>query len=534
MPWPGNEASPWIRIGQRRGRVVDSLARRAVGLLRAGLTLDDRVDRLEVARIRGERHGDLAGGGRAAPLRAEVVLDVAAASLGIGADRLERLLALELAQDRLVGAADDVREDVEPAAVRHAHHDFLRTGARTELDRLVEHRHHHVEALDRELLLPEERAAEVALHPLDLGEARQQQALLVVRERRAVAARLDRLAQPDALLVVGDVLDLVRAGAAVGRAEERQRVGQRLAGDVEAQQRGRDTRLQLGREGRDEPLRLQSGVAGRLRAERIEVRGEMAVHPVRLDERHRGGDAAEEQIVGCCSASAGLAAGSGLGAATGAPFPLSAEALEQPRETRQRGDERAFSALEELAPFGGHRFGVLEVLLEQRARVARVQRVDIVFHVPFVAAGTTRVGGRRTTAIVIPITKAAPPTATAIAGRRVFRPAIAVESSASTIDTRTSRSGWKTTEARLVKMDTAARKPLMTSPGLCRSPGTALTIHASPSPRGSADRRRAEVRAAARHGTAADGACVATRSRREQDRAEERAAQRPRAASARP
>jgi len=190
-----------------------------------------------------------------------------------------------------------VREDVEPATVRHAHHDFLRARARAELDRLVEHRHHHVEPLDRELLLPEEGPAKVALHPFDLGQACQQPALLVVGERRAVTPGLDRLAQPHALLVVGDVLDLVRAGAAVGLAEQRQRVGQRLAGDVEPQQRGWDSRLELGRERRDKPLSLERRVAGRFRSERIEVRGEVAVHPVRLDQRHRCGDAAEEEVV---------------------------------------------------------------------------------------------------------------------------------------------------------------------------------------------------------------------------------------------
>ena len=34
------------------------------------------------------------------------------------------------------------------------------------------------------------------------------------------------------------------------------------------------------------------------RAERVEARRQMAVHAVRLDERHRGGDAAEEGHVG--------------------------------------------------------------------------------------------------------------------------------------------------------------------------------------------------------------------------------------------
>ena len=85
-------------------------------------------------------------------------------------------------------------------------------------DRLVEHRDEHVEAFDRELLLAEERLAQVRLEPLHLGEPREQRTLLVLAERRAVTAGLDRLAQPDALLVVGDVLDLVGDRPAVGLA----------------------------------------------------------------------------------------------------------------------------------------------------------------------------------------------------------------------------------------------------------------------------------------------------------------------------
>ena len=45
---------------------------------------------------------------------------------------------------------------------------------RRELDRLVEHRDEHVEALERELLLTEERAPQVLLEALDLREAAEQ------------------------------------------------------------------------------------------------------------------------------------------------------------------------------------------------------------------------------------------------------------------------------------------------------------------------------------------------------------------------
>ncbi len=248
--------------GQRDRRVVIALARRTVRLLGTRATLHDRVDGFEVARVRRERHRDLAGARRARALGAQVVLDVAAAALLVHDDRLDRPLALELAQDHLVRPPDDVREHVQPAAVRHAHHDLVRTGVGAELDRLVEHRHHHVEPLDRELLLAEECPAQVALHPLDLTEAGEQPHLLLRRERTVVATGLDRLAQPDALLVVGDVLDLVGDRAAVDLPQARVRLGERLTIHVEPQQSCRDARHQLRRELRDQPLRLERRVAG--------------------------------------------------------------------------------------------------------------------------------------------------------------------------------------------------------------------------------------------------------------------------------
>ena len=155
---------------QRDGGVVDAGAGRAVGLLGARPPLDDGIDRLEMARVRSERDRHLARGRLAGSDRGEVVLDVARTALVVDDDCVDRPLALELAQDRLVRAADRVREHVQAPAVRHPDHDLVRAGIRRELDRLVEHRHHRVEALERELLLAQERAPQVLLEPFGTGE----------------------------------------------------------------------------------------------------------------------------------------------------------------------------------------------------------------------------------------------------------------------------------------------------------------------------------------------------------------------------
>src|SRR5205823_2827848 len=122
---------------------------------------------------------------------------------------------------------------------------------------------------------------------LDLTEPLEEAYLFVPGQRPAVLARLDYLSEPDAALVVRDVLDFVGDRPAVRLAEAGQRVGERLGRDVETKERRRDARLELRRQLRDETLRIERRVADGLRAERIEPRGEVAVHAVRLDERHR-------------------------------------------------------------------------------------------------------------------------------------------------------------------------------------------------------------------------------------------------------
>ncbi len=189
------------------------------------------------------------------------------------------------------------RWDVQAPSVRHTEHRLVRPLVRGESDGLVEHRDHRVEALDRELLLTQECAAQIALEALHLGQALEQLALLLGRERLAVAARLDRCPQPDALLVVGDVLELVRARAAIGLPKPGQDIGKCLARDVYAEHLGGDQPLALRRQLRLQPLGLQRRISHGLGTQRVEPCGQMAVPAVGGHERHRGGDGGEQLLV---------------------------------------------------------------------------------------------------------------------------------------------------------------------------------------------------------------------------------------------
>ncbi len=145
----------------------------AGGLRRAGGAGDDGVDELQVRWVGLQPHGDrLAAQQLVGALGAVVVLDVAGPALGDRGDRLERLGALELGEDRPVRAAEVVREHVEPAAVGHPDDDLAGAARARELDELVDHRHGHIQALDRELLLAQVGLVHEALERVDLGEAR--------------------------------------------------------------------------------------------------------------------------------------------------------------------------------------------------------------------------------------------------------------------------------------------------------------------------------------------------------------------------
>ncbi len=209
--------------------------------------LDDRRYVLEVAGVGLQVDADRAAVGQLVrALRAVVVLDIAGPALGNSGDRLERRGPLELGEDRVVGPPEVVRKHVQPAAVCHPHDDLLSADAGCQLDQLVEHRHGHVQPLDRELVLAEVGLVHEALERIHLDQPLEQRLALLDPKRLAEGAGLDLLAQPHALAVRGDVLDLIGDRAAVGLAQVRQSLGKRLARHVHAQDARRDLRHHLG------------------------------------------------------------------------------------------------------------------------------------------------------------------------------------------------------------------------------------------------------------------------------------------------
>ena len=77
----------------------------------------------------------------------------------------------ELGEDLRVRLLEDVRQDVQAAAMRHPDDRVTRALAGGAGDDRVEDRHQHVHALDREARLARERAVQKPFEDLDLRDA---------------------------------------------------------------------------------------------------------------------------------------------------------------------------------------------------------------------------------------------------------------------------------------------------------------------------------------------------------------------------
>jgi hypothetical protein len=156
----------------------------------------------------------------------------------------------------------------------------------------------------------------------------------------------------------------------------RQRLGKRLALDVRTQQPGGNARLELECQRWNHALGLERRIAGRLGAERIEPRSEMTVCAIGLDERHRGRDASKQLLVHF-RFGRNRALRHRVTWRWGAVGTL----LEQPHQAGLQREQLGVVALfEEGTPLLGDGRGVLEILLEQLTREARVQRIDVMRH----------------------------------------------------------------------------------------------------------------------------------------------------------
>ena len=132
---------------------------------------DHRIDGLEMTWVGHQRHEHLAA--RARCPRARVILHVAAPA-EIEPYRLAQILVLEFRQNLLVRLVKHVGEHVQPTPVRHPEHRVSHSLIAGSADDLVEHRHQHVETLEREARSAGKYAVQKLLENLDLREPLEQ------------------------------------------------------------------------------------------------------------------------------------------------------------------------------------------------------------------------------------------------------------------------------------------------------------------------------------------------------------------------
>ena len=129
-----------------------------------------------------------------------MVLDVARA---LARERQQH--ALELAEDLLVGLAQDVGEHVQPTTVSHADHDLLDALLGRALDRLRQRGDQGVRPLEREALVADVLRVQEALEVLGPVQPLQDLEDALARELVEVLGVLDAVADPVLAPAVGDV-----------------------------------------------------------------------------------------------------------------------------------------------------------------------------------------------------------------------------------------------------------------------------------------------------------------------------------------
>jgi hypothetical protein len=177
-----------------------------------------------------------------------------------------------------------VRHHVQAPPVCHPDQNGAAPRLRGVADDLVENRHEHVEAFDREARLAGKRALQETFERFDLRQAIEQRERIDRVGRRPETSFFNRVAEPAALFRhehVRIVVTLRRAIHAAERVDDVQHVRGGVSERGRDQIRGERPQIGIGDTvGRREKRRI----ALRARTQRIDLSGEMSVAADRLGE----------------------------------------------------------------------------------------------------------------------------------------------------------------------------------------------------------------------------------------------------------
>ena len=128
--------------------------------------------------------------------------------------------ALEFVEDLSVRLGHDVGQNVQPATMRHAEHDFLHAQLSAALDDLFQRRDHGFAAVQAEALRAEEAQGCELLEALRFDQLVEDRFLAGRREDDFLVGSFDAALQPIFLLGVVDVHELVADAPAIGTLQD--------------------------------------------------------------------------------------------------------------------------------------------------------------------------------------------------------------------------------------------------------------------------------------------------------------------------
>ena len=161
-------------------------------LLRPRFSEHDGIHRLEMAWVRCEADADFVARIRAAlGIVAEVIFHVA-----VAADQLGNVVFGKLREHRGERFLQEIRDHVQPPAMRHAHHDFLHAVDGAIDEQRVQDHHQRLAALEAEAFLADVARVQEPLEAFRLHQLFQNHALRFFRESEIRQARLDAVENP--------------------------------------------------------------------------------------------------------------------------------------------------------------------------------------------------------------------------------------------------------------------------------------------------------------------------------------------------
>ena len=245
----------------------------------AGHAFDHGIDRFEVAWVGGETHPNgVAGLADALGEVAEVVFHVA-----IAADHVGDEIFRELVENEFEGLAQEISQDIEPAAVGHAHDNFLDTGRFAALQYGIENDEERLGALEGKAFLPHIPRVEEVFEGFGLVKLAQDGAVQAGILFVMVAAVFDALTDPVAEARVLDVHELGADRIAVDGAQFGEHLTQQHRLSVAEIFRGNGAlEITLGE---TDGLEREKRVLRRGGTERVETRDGMAKGAVGVGQR---------------------------------------------------------------------------------------------------------------------------------------------------------------------------------------------------------------------------------------------------------